>query len=32
MAIFNHSSYQITKRYLCIEQEDKDDVFCRLNL
>lgn len=32
MAIFNHSSYQITKRYLCIEQEDMDDVFCHLNL
>ncbi len=32
MAIFNHSSYQITKRYLCIDQEDKDDVFCQLNL
>lgn len=32
MDIFNHSSYQITKRYLCIEQEDKDDVFCHLNL
>lgn len=32
MDIFNHSSYQITKRYLCIEQDDKDDVFCRINL
>ncbi len=32
MAIFNHSSYQITKRYLCIDQEDKDHVFCQLNL
>lgn len=27
MAIFNHSSFTITRRYLCIEQEDKDDVF-----
>lgn len=27
MKIFNHSSYQITMRYLCIEQEDKDEVF-----
>lgn len=32
MDIFNHSSYQITKRYLCIEQDDKDDVFRRINL
>ena len=27
MSIFNHSSYQITKRYLCIDQDDKDNVF-----
>lgn len=27
MSIFNHSSIQITKRYLGIEQEDKDEVF-----
>ena len=27
MFIFNHSSFQITKRYLCIEQDDKDAVF-----
>ena len=27
MEIYNHSSYQITKRYLGIEQEDKDSVF-----
>lgn len=32
MDIFNHSSYQITKRYLCIEQDDKDDVFSHINL
>ncbi len=32
MDIFNHSSYQITKQYLCIEQDDKDDVFCRIVL
>lgn len=27
MNIYNHSSYQITKRYLCIEQDDRDSVF-----
>ncbi|MDE5699232.1 MAG: tyrosine-type recombinase/integrase [Lachnospiraceae bacterium] len=27
MVIFNHSSLAITKRYLCIEQDDKDDVY-----
>ena len=27
MTIFNHSSFNITKRYLCIEQDDKDAVF-----
>lgn len=27
MTIFNHSSFAITKRYLCIEQDDKDAVF-----
>lgn len=27
MAIFNHSSFAITRRYLCIEQDDKDAVF-----
>ncbi len=27
MTIFNHSSFAITRRYLCIEQDDKDDVF-----
>lgn len=27
MVIFNHSSISITKRYLCIEQDDKDAVY-----
>lgn len=32
MEIFNHSSYDITKRYLGIEQDDKDSVFLEVNL
>lgn len=32
MSIYNHSSYQITRRYLCIEQDDKDAVFSNINL
>lgn len=32
MLIYNHSSFAITKRYLGIEQEDKDTVFMNLNL
>lgn len=27
MDIYNHSSYRITKHYLCIDQDDKDEVF-----
>ncbi len=32
MDIYNHSSYKITRRYLCIEQEDKDNVFMNIKL
>lgn len=32
MNIYNHSSYQITKRYLGIEQDDRDKVFLNINL
>lgn len=32
MVIYNHSSFQITKRYLGIEQDDKDRIFLDLNL
>lgn len=27
MSIYNHSSYEITKRYLCIDQIEKDQVY-----
>lgn len=32
MDIYNHSSYQITKKYLGIEQDDRDNVFLKINL
>lgn len=32
MNIYNHSSMEITKRYLAIEQDDKDDVYRRMEL
>lgn len=32
MNIYNHSAYQITKRYLCIDQDDKDEVFEKIRL
>ena len=32
MDIYNHSSYQITKRYLGIEQDEKDDVFMSIDM
>ena len=32
MDVFNHSSYAITKRYLGIEQDDKDLVYLNINI
>lgn len=32
MNIYNHSSYRITKRYLGIEQDDRDDVFLKIQI
>ena len=32
MSIYNHSSFSITKRYLGIEQDDKDKVYLKNNL
>lgn len=32
MSIYNHSSLEITKRYLSIDQDDKDEVFLNMNL
>ena len=32
MSIYNHSSIEITKRYLSIDQDDKDEVFLNMNL
>lgn len=32
MNIYNHSSFAITRCYLGIEQDDKDDVFRKMNL
>ena len=30
--IYNHSSYEITKRYPGIKQDDRDNVFLKVNL
>lgn len=32
MVIYNHSSFQVTKRYLGIDQDDKDKIFLNINL
>lgn len=32
MELYNHSSYRVTKQYLCIEQEDKDRVYLNVRL
>ncbi len=32
MSVYNHSSYNITKRYIGIEQDDKDSIFLAINL
>ena len=32
MSIYNHSAYGITKRYLGIDQDDKDEVFAKIKL
>lgn len=32
MSIYNHTSYEITKRYLCIDQNEKDEVYRKIAL
>ncbi len=32
MNIYNHSAFQVTKRYLCIDQDDRDAVFEKIEI
>lgn len=32
MELYNHSSYQVTKRYLGLGQDEKDEVYMKINL
>lgn len=32
MDIYNHSSYRVTKKYLGIEQDEKDDIFLKIEI
>lgn len=32
MDIYNHSSYRVTKKYLGIEQDEKDDIFLKIEM
>lgn len=32
MDLYNHSSYRVTKRYLGIEQDERDDVYMHIDL
>jgi len=32
MDIYNHSSYEVTKRYLGIDQEERDEVYLKISL
>lgn len=32
MNIYNHSTFQITKRYLCIEQDERDEIFLTIKI
>ncbi len=32
MDLYNHSSYRVTKRYLGIEQDERDNVYMNINL
>lgn len=32
MLIFNHSSFAVTKRYLCIDQDEKDKVYRNIKI